>query len=170
MTKPNHLIITVDGLGETNFSMIGDITTDTPHISADTVLYSTDNINPDNPQIVFDTPPISGSSINVKLQPTTFGKRVVTTFDKSITATTDTNLVKADEELVSTDALNFPLRVGQDDADEHTTFDANGTKFTQEEVTFDRKTNPTFQLMFSKSANTDGITHISKEPKLVRSV
>ena len=73
-------------------------------------------------------------------KPTTFGKRVVTTFD------------------------------GVDTTDGNTTFDKNGTKFTQEEVTFDRKINPVCQLMFSKSANTDGITHISKEPKLVRSV
>ena len=140
VTKPNHLIITVDGLGVTDFSMLGDITADTPHISTDTALYSTDANDPDSSQIVFDTPPINGSTINVKLQPTTFGKRVVTTFD------------------------------GVDTTDGNTTFDNNGTRFTQEEVTFDRKINPSFQLMFSKSANTDGITHISKEPKLVRSV
>ena len=170
VTKPNHLIITVDGLGVTDFNMIGDITTDTPHISSDTELYSTNNDSPSNPQISFNHAPINGSTINVKLQPTTFGKRVVTTFDTSITATTDTNLVKSDESIILTDGLNFPLRVGADDADEHTTFDNNGTKFTQEEVTFDRKIEPAYQLMFSKSANTDGITHISKEPKLVRTV
>ena len=70
--------------------MLGDITADTPHISTDTVLYSTDVNDPDSSQIVFDTAPIDGSTIDVKLQPTTFGKRVVTTFDG--VDTTDGNM------------------------------------------------------------------------------
>ena len=65
VTKPNHLIITVDGLGVTDFNMIGDITTDTPHISSDTELYSTNNDSPSNPQISFNHAPINGSTINV---------------------------------------------------------------------------------------------------------
>lgn len=51
-----------------------------------------------------------------------------------------------------------------------TTWDANGTRFIGETVTFDRKHNPEQQLMFPKSANTDQITHVSKHRKLVRTV
>ena len=37
-------------------------------------------------------------------------------------------------------------------------------------ITFDRKMNPEWQLMFSKSSITDGITHVSKQRELVRTV
>ena len=51
-----------------------------------------------------------------------------------------------------------------------TTFDDDGTRFIGEEVTFDVTTNTQQQLMFSKSAITDNITHISKHRELVRTV
>ena len=51
-----------------------------------------------------------------------------------------------------------------------TTFDARGTRFIGPEITFDRKMNPEWQLMFSKSSITDGITHVSKQRELVRTV
>lgn len=135
VTKPNHLVVTVDGLGETNFNLVVDVTADSDIISSDNSLYSSDSQTPTTTKIAFDTAPISGAVITVRAKPTTFGKLVVTTYDSKTT-----------------------------------TFDANGTRFIGAEVTFDRKENPTAQLMFSKSANTDGITHVSKEPKLVRTV
>ena len=137
VTKPNHLIVTVDGLGVTDFALITDTTADSEFVSSDNSLYCSDSSNPSTSQIAFDTAPIDGSTISVRLKPTTFSKLIVTTFDVSST---------------------------------ETTFDADGTRFIGEEVTFDRKDNPNFQLMFSKSAVTDGITHVSKEPKLVRTV
>jgi len=137
VTKPNHLIVTVDGSGVTDFNLITDVTADSELVSGDNSLYCVDAENPATPKVAFDTAPINTASIVIKLKPTTFGKLIVTTFDAGNT---------------------------------ETTFDADGTRFIGEEVTFDRKQNPNFQLMFSKSAVTDGITHISKEPKLVRTV
>ena len=134
-SKPNHLVVTVDGLGEVNFNLIADIHADSDLVTSDNSLYASDSQNPVSTKLAFDTAPISGSIIVIRAKPTTFGKLVVTTFDSKLT-----------------------------------TFDANGTRFIGEEVTFDKKENPTAQLMFSKSANTDGITHVSKEPKLVRTL
>jgi len=51
-----------------------------------------------------------------------------------------------------------------------TTFDDDGTRFIGEEVTFDVTTDTQQQLMFSKSAITDNITHVSKHRELVRTV
>jgi len=51
-----------------------------------------------------------------------------------------------------------------------TTFDDDGTRFIGEEVTFDVTIDTQQQLMFSKSAITDNITHVSKHRELVRTV
>ena len=47
-----------------------------------------------------------------------------------------------------------------------TTFDDDGTRFIGEEVTFDVTIDTQQQLMFSKSAITDNITHVSKHREL----
>lgn len=137
ITKPTHLMVTVDGLGETGFNLVGNVLASNAFISADSTLHTTDTSNPSSTFVVFDTAPINGTTIVIKTKKTTFGNLVVTTFDAS-----------------STD----------------TTFDDSGTRFIGEEVTFDVTTDTQQQLMFSKSAITDNITHISKHRELVRTV
>ena len=116
VSAKKNIIVTVDGLGTTAYTLIPDA---------------------ENPQIEFTSAPQADSTIVIKLKLTTFGNLVVTTFD---TASTDT------------------------------TFDAGGTRFIGEEVTFDRKDNTQQQLYFTKSAVTDNITHVSKHRELVRTV
>lgn len=67
VTAKNHIIVTIDGLGTTAYTLVSDIT---------------------NPQITFDTAPAEGTSIVIKMQKTSFGNLVATTFDTSATATT----------------------------------------------------------------------------------
>ena len=55
-----------------------------------------------------------------------------------------------------------------DGAGDETTFDGDGTVFTNDLVTFDRKTEQSTQVMMQRSSITDRITHISKQRKLLR--
>jgi hypothetical protein len=170
ITKPQQVVVTLDDEITSSFVISFPVTSDTAEITTDSAVLSTDIQNPSTTRIVFATAPGSGVTIVVKLKETTFGKKVVTTFDTSISATADTNLVKADEELLTADGLDLPLRFGQDDVGEHTTFDNNGTRFIGEEVTFDRKSSPETQLLFNNKSILDNITTVSKQRKLVRSL
>ena len=137
VTRPNHLMITVDGLGETGFNLVGNIRASTTFVSTDSTLHTADSNAPSTTSVVFDTAPANGTAIIIKVKKTTFGNLVVTTFDSSAT---------------------------------ETTFDDNGTRFIGEEVTLDVTTDTQQQLMFTKSAVTDNITHVSKHRELVRTV
>jgi len=67
VTAKNHLLVTIDGLGTTAYSL---------------------NASATNPQITFDSAPANGTAIVIKVKKTTFGNLVVTTFDSSATETT----------------------------------------------------------------------------------
>ena len=55
-----------------------------------------------------------------------------------------------------------------DGAGDETTFDGDGTVFTNDLVTLDRKAEQSTQLLMQRSSITDRITHISKQRKLLR--
>ena len=59
VTAKNHLIVTIDGLGTTAYTLNASATT---------------------PQITFDSAPADGTSVVIKMQNTTFGNLVDTTF------------------------------------------------------------------------------------------
>lgn len=135
-TKDNHLLVQVDnkGLNMSEYAVRtqSDATSETADCSS---ILANDNCSAK--QIVFATAPAVGTTIKIRLKPTTFGKLITTTFDLSAT---------------------------------QTKFDGDGTRFIGEEATFDQKENKRYQLLFKKSSVTDGITHLSKEPKLVRTL
>jgi hypothetical protein len=88
VTKPNHLMVTVDGLGETGFNLVGNIRASTTFVSTDSTLHTADSNAPSTTSVVFDTAPANGTAIIIKVKKTTFGNLVVTTFDTSATETT----------------------------------------------------------------------------------
>ena len=57
-----------------------------------------------------------------------------------------------------------------DGAGVETTFDTDGTVFTNDLVTFDRKNVQNTQIIMQRSSITDRITHVSKQRELVRTV
>jgi|TARA_R100000030_G_scaffold36843_1_gene27556 hypothetical protein len=88
VTKPNHLMITIDGLGETGFNLVGDVRASNEFISTDSTLHTTDTSAPSTTSVVFDTAPAEGTTIVIKTKKTTFGNLVDTVFDTSATETT----------------------------------------------------------------------------------
>jgi hypothetical protein len=112
--------------------------------SADTtdIFVSTGDISADislnGLQLEFNTAPITGTTILITLNKTTFGKSLTTVFDSDS----------------STSYL--------------TTFDDSGTSFSNELVTFDRKDVEEQAIVMQRSSITDRITHVSKQRELLR--
>lgn len=109
ITKPQQAVVTINGEVTFDFVISFSVTSDTVEITTDNAVLSSDIQNPTTTQIIFGTAPASGSTIVVKLKETTFGKKVVTTFDVSATATTfDDNGTRFIGEEVTFDKKDSP--------------------------------------------------------------
>ena len=166
VARKNNLLITVDNVGineaDITLSTTADTIAETSDISG---LLANDELS--STQIEFDVAPINGAIISIRLKPTTFEKQVVTTFDEDVDVLTADSDGKTSDTTDRIDDTTIPASAIKPKI---TTFDARGTRFIGPEITFDRKMNPEWQLMFSKSSITDGITHVSKQRELVRTV
>jgi hypothetical protein len=156
----------VDNIGikeaDITLSTTADTNAETSDISG---LLTNDELS--GTQIEFDVAPQNGAVISIRLKPTTFEKHTVTRFDADVDVLTADSDGKTADTLDTLDNTIVPASATKPKI---TTFDGRGTRFIGPEVTFDRKINPEWQLMFSKSSVTDGITHLSKQRELVRTV
>ena len=166
VARKNNLLITVDNIGikeaDITLSTTADTNAETSDISG---LLTNDELS--GTQIEFDVAPQNGAVISIRLKPTTFEKHTVTRFDADVDVLTADSDGKTADTLDTLDNTIVPASATKPKI---TTFDGRGTRFIGPEVTFDRKINPEWQLMFSKSSVTDGITHLSKQRELVRTV
>lgn len=88
ITKPQQAVVTLDGVVTSDYVVSFNVLSDNAHITADSNILTADIDNPGTTNIIFGTAPLSSAVIVVRLKETTFGKKVVTTFDVSSTATT----------------------------------------------------------------------------------
>jgi|TARA_R110000787_G_scaffold150675_2_gene264593 hypothetical protein len=135
VNRSSSLSVTLGGVATTDF--VANDSADTTDIFVSTGDISAD-ISLNGLQLEFNTAPITGTTILITLNKTTFGKSLTTVFDSDS----------------STSYL--------------TTFDDSGTSFSNELVTFDRKDVEEQAIVMQRSSITDRITHVSKQRELLR--